>query len=44
MGSRADDRGMGTILILGFIFVVGPLAVFYGVDSRPVEHRSRRWL
>jgi hypothetical protein len=44
MGSRADDGGMGTILILGFIFVVGPLAVLYGVDSRPVERRSRRWL
>ncbi len=44
MGSRADDRGMGTILILGFIFLVGPLAVLYGADSRPLERRSRRWL
>ena len=44
MGSRADDRGMETLLIIGFIFLVGPLAVLYGVDSRPVEHRSRRWL
>jgi hypothetical protein len=35
---------METILILGFIFLVGPLAVLYGVDSRPVERRSRRWL
>jgi hypothetical protein len=31
-------------LILGFIFLIGPLAVFYGADSRPVEPRSRRWL
>jgi hypothetical protein len=44
MGSRADDRGMGTLLILGFIFLVGPLAVLFGADSRPHESRSRRWL
>jgi hypothetical protein len=44
MGSRADDRGMGTIIILGFIFLIGPLALLYGADSRPFERRSKRWL
>jgi hypothetical protein len=44
MGSRADDRGMGTIIILGFIFLIGPLALLYGADSRPLEPRSKRWL
>ena len=44
MGRHADDRGMTSILIIGFIFLVGPLAVLYGADSRPFESRSKRWL
>ena len=28
-----------TLLILLFIAVIGPLAVFYGADSRIDEHR-----
>jgi hypothetical protein len=44
MGRHADDGGMGTLLILGFIVLIGPLAVLYGVDSRPHGRRSRRWL
>jgi hypothetical protein len=32
---------MGGILILTFILVVGPLAVLYGIDSRPYEARQR---
>ena len=44
MGRRADDRGMTSILIIGFIFLVGPLALLYGADSRPFESRSKRWL
>jgi hypothetical protein len=28
-----------TLLILLFIAVIGPLAVYYGVDSRIDEHR-----
>jgi hypothetical protein len=35
---------MGTVLILLFILLIGPLAVLYGTDSRPFEPRSRRWL
>jgi hypothetical protein len=44
MGGGADHGSMGTILILAFIVLVGPLAVLYGADSRPVEHRPKRWL
>jgi hypothetical protein len=44
MGRRADDRAMTSILIIGFIFLVGPLALLYGADSRPFESRSKRWL
>ncbi len=42
----ADHGGMGTVLILGFIVLVGPLALLYGVDSRPLDAhgRRRRWL
>jgi hypothetical protein len=35
---------MGTFLIIGFILLVGPLALRYGVDSRPLEPRNRRWI
>ena len=28
-----------SILVIVFLLVVGPLAVFYGVDSRLDEHR-----
>jgi hypothetical protein len=35
---------MGTIMII-FILAVGPLALLYGVDSRPTDTRdTRRWL
>jgi hypothetical protein len=44
MGRRADNEGMTSILIIGFIFLVGPLALLYGADSRPFESRSKRWL
>lgn len=34
MGSRADNERVNMeIIALIFILVVGPLAVFYGVDS-----------
>jgi hypothetical protein len=32
----------GAILVLAFLLLIGPLAVLYGVDSRPVEDRERR--
>jgi hypothetical protein len=35
---------MGTFLIIGFILLVGPLALRYGADSRPLESRNRRWI
>jgi hypothetical protein len=44
MGRHADDGGMGSLLIIGFIVLIGPLAVLYGADSRPLERRNRRWL
>ena len=34
MGIRADNECAMEIIALIFILVVGPLAVFYGVDSR----------
>jgi hypothetical protein len=34
---------MGSILLLSFILLVGPLAVRYGADSRIVEPRPRPW-
>ena len=43
MGQSADNGGMG-IVILSFIFLVGPLALLVGADSRPVNARNRRWL
>ena len=44
MGHRADDGGMTSLIVIGFIFLVGPLALLYGADSRPFESRSKRWL
>jgi hypothetical protein len=44
MGLQPDSRGMGTLFIIGFIFLVGPLALLYGADSRPFESRNKRWL
>jgi hypothetical protein len=37
---------MGTVLILTFILLVGPLALCFGVDSRPLDanRRGRRWI
>jgi hypothetical protein len=35
---------MTSLLIIGFIFLVGPLALLLGVDSRPVGTRGRRWI
>jgi hypothetical protein len=44
MGRCADNRGMASLLIIGFIFLVGPLALVIGADSRPVGSRGRRWI
>jgi hypothetical protein len=38
MGQVADAAVM-SILVIVFILVVGPLAVFYGADSRLDDHR-----
>jgi hypothetical protein len=37
---------MGTILIIGFILLIGPLALRFGADSRPLDAngRGRRWI
>jgi hypothetical protein len=35
---------MGTVLILSFLALIGPLSLLFGVDSRPHDRRSRRWL
>jgi hypothetical protein len=41
MGSGADHGCMTAILIIVFIFAVGPLAVLFGADSRrPSDRRS----
>jgi hypothetical protein len=41
MGSRADDGGMTSVLIIVFVFAVGPLALLFGADSRrPFDRRS----
>jgi hypothetical protein len=34
MGCRADNESAMEIIALVFILVVGPLAVFFGADSR----------
>jgi len=37
------DTGMdGAILVLLFLFAIGPLAVLYGADSRPPDDHDRR--
>jgi hypothetical protein len=33
----------GFIVVSAFILLVGPLAVLYGVDSRPTERDPRGW-
>ena len=40
---RADDTRMGLIVILVLLVVLGPLAVRFGVDSRPVGERQEAW-
>jgi len=35
---------MASLLIIAFIFLVGPLALVIGADSRPVGSRGRRWI
>jgi hypothetical protein len=35
---------MGTIIILSFLALVGPLSLLAGVDSRPHDRRNRRWI
>ena len=44
MGLSADNGDMASLLIIAFIFLVGPLALLIGADSRPVGSRGRRWL
>jgi hypothetical protein len=44
MGRCADNEDMTSLVIIAFIFLVGPLAVLVGADSRPVGTRGRRWL
>jgi hypothetical protein len=44
MGRRADNGDMASLLIIAFIFLVGPLALLVGADSRPVGSRGRRWI
>jgi hypothetical protein len=36
----ADNEGMTALFILLFIIAIGPLAVFFGADSR--RHSDRR--
>jgi hypothetical protein len=31
---------MGSFIVLAFLVLVGPLAYFYGVDSRPLGDRG----
>jgi hypothetical protein len=44
MGRCADNEGMTSLFIIGFIFLIGPLALLVGADSRPVGSRGRRWI
>jgi len=46
MVANADHGGMGIVLVLLFILLIGPLALRFGVDSRPrdAHERPRRWL
>jgi hypothetical protein len=39
MGRRADHEDMTSIIVLLFIFAIGPLAVRYGADSRRTSDR-----
>ena len=39
MGRAADDGDMTSILFLLFIVAVGPLALFFGADSRRTSDR-----
>jgi len=41
---HADNGDMGTILILTFLALIGPLSLMFGVDSRPHDRRGRRWI
>lgn len=34
---------LGVVLAIGFVILIGPLAVFYGVDSRITRDRDRGW-
>jgi hypothetical protein len=43
MRPDADDTDMGLLFFIIMIVVVGPLAVLYGVDSRPTSGRSSEW-
>jgi hypothetical protein len=43
MDVRADHSRMGLIVILILLVVVGPLAVRFGVDSRPAGARPEAW-
>ena len=44
MGRSGDPEVVGSFLILLFALLVGPLAVLYGVDSRPLARgRGERW-
>jgi hypothetical protein len=41
MGRDADHGGMTSLIIIAFVVAVGPLAVFFGHDSRrPFDRRS----
>jgi tetrahydromethanopterin S-methyltransferase subunit D len=34
---------LGAALVVAFLILVGPLAYFFGVDSRPISKRDRDW-
>jgi hypothetical protein len=36
---QVDDASAMSIIVIVFLLVVGPLAVFYGADSRLDDHR-----
>ena len=31
------------VVVLGFVVLVGPLAYFFGADSRPTSKANRSW-
>jgi hypothetical protein len=39
MGRNADHGGMTSLVIIAFIVAVGPVAVFFGADSRRASDR-----